>query len=146
MLTIFWETIFTELRLLILEHKSIVYTILSWEVILTVNVLKSILLFLILHLVNLSLQIGNFFVFSVLLSETILINFNIISWLWKSVWISLFWIFCLWKMFWEIVKKLVIFIIILILYFSSSSSEFFIRRIIAFSKISVIWLKSRKDN
>ena len=140
-------SILSKLRMLILEHRTIVYTILSWEIILTVNVLKSILLILVLHLINLSLQIGNFFVFSVFLSETILIILNIISRLRKSVNISsLFWVFSLRKMFWKIVKKLVIFIIILILYFSSSSSEFFIRRIIAFSKISVIRLKSRKDN
>ena len=147
MLTCLWELILSKLRMLVLEHESIVYSILSREIILAAYVLKSILLILILHLINLSLQIGNFFVFSVFLSETILIILNIISRLRKSVNISsLFWVFSLWKMFWKIVKKLVIFIIILILHFSSSSSKFFIWRIIAFSKISMIRLKSRKDN
>ena len=68
-----------KLRLLALEHESIVRSVLFREIILIVEVPETILLILTLHLLYLFPQIGNLLLFSVLLAEIILIHLAIIS-------------------------------------------------------------------
>ena len=136
-----------KLRMLALKHESIVHSVLFREIILIVEVHETILLILTLHLLNLPSQIGYLIFFYVLLANTILINLDIISWLWKSIRSSgFFWIFDFWKMLRKIIEKLIIVSFIFIFNLSSSSSQFLIRRIVAFAKKSVIWLQCGKRN
>ena len=74
-----FEIPIAKLRLLALEHESIVRSVLFREIILIVEVPEAVLLILTLHLLNLPSQIGYLLIFSVLLAYTILINLNIIS-------------------------------------------------------------------
>ena len=137
----------TKLRLQALKHESIVRSVLFREIILIVEVPETILLILTLHLLYLSPQISDLILIFVLFANTILINLDIISWLWKSIRSSgFFWIFDLRKMLRKIIEKLVIVSFIFILHLGSSSSEFLIWRIVAFAEKSVIWLQCGKRN
>jgi len=71
-------SILIELRLLVREHKSIAGATLAMEIVLVGKATEAILLILPLHLMNLSLQIGNFLLFSILLPETARIDLYII--------------------------------------------------------------------
>jgi hypothetical protein len=71
-------SILIELRLLVSEHKSIAGATLALEIVLVGKATEAILLILPLHLMNLSLQIGNFLLFSILLPETARIDLYII--------------------------------------------------------------------
>ena len=145
-----------KLRLLALEHESIVRSVLFREIILIVEVPEAVLLILTLHLLNLPSQIGYLLIFSVLLADRnvvpartglILTYLAIISWLRKSIRSSsLFWIFDLWKMLRKIIEKLVIVSFIFILHLGSSSSQLLIRRVVAFAEKSVVRLQCGKRN
>ena len=74
-----FEIPIAKLRLLALEHESIVRSVLFREIILIVEVPEAVLLILTLHLLNLPSQIGDLILFFVLLADTILINLDIIS-------------------------------------------------------------------
>jgi hypothetical protein len=71
-------SILIELRLLVREHKSVAGATLAGETVLVGKATEAILLILPLHLMNLSLQIGNFLLFSILLPETARIDLYII--------------------------------------------------------------------
>jgi hypothetical protein len=71
-------SILVELRLLVREHKSVVGTTLAGEIVLVGKASDAILLILSLHLIDLSLQIGDFLLFFILLPETAGINLYII--------------------------------------------------------------------
>ena len=71
-------SILIELRLLVRVHKSVVCSTLAGETILVLKASEAILLILSLHLMNLSLQIGDFLLFFILLTETARINLYII--------------------------------------------------------------------
>ena len=100
-----------------------------------------------LQLLNLSSQLINFLLISVLLTNTAHRKLAICSWLWKSVRSSnFFWIFSFWQMLWKIIKKLIIICISFIFNLSSSSSKLYISRIVAFTEISMIRFQSWEHN
>ncbi len=99
------------------------------------------------QLLNLSSQLINFLLVSVLLTHATHRKLAICSWLWKSVRSSnFFWIFSFWKMLWKIIKKLIIICISFIFNLSSSSSKLYISRIVAFTEISMIRFQSWEHN
>ena len=99
------------------------------------------------QLLNLSSQLINFLLISVLLTHTAHRKLAICSWLWKSVRSSnFFWIFSFWQMLWKIIKKLIIICISFIFNLSSSSSKLYISRIVAFTEISMIRFQSWEHN
>ena len=99
------------------------------------------------QLLNLSSQLINFLLISVLLTHTTHRKLAICSWLWKSVRSSnFFWIFSFWQMLWKIIKKLIIICISFIFNLSSSSSKLYISRIVAFTEISMIRFQSWEHN
>ena len=99
------------------------------------------------QLLNLSSQLINFLLVSVLLTQTAHRKLAICSWLWKSVRSSnFFWIFSFWQMLWKIIKKLIIICISFIFNLSSSSSKLYISRIVAFTEISMIRFQSWEHN
>ena len=99
------------------------------------------------QLLNLSSQLINFLLISVLLTHTAHRELAICSWLWKSVRSSnFFWIFSFWQMLWKIIKKLIIICISFIFNLSSSSSKLYISRIVAFTEISMIRFQSWEHN
>jgi len=67
-----------ELRLLVRLHKSVVSATKARETVLVGKAPEAILLILSLHLMNLSLQIRDFLLFSILLPETARIDLYII--------------------------------------------------------------------
>ena len=71
-------SILIELRLLVRAHKSVVGATLAGKIVLFGKAPEAILLILLLHLINLSLQIGDFLFFSILLPETARIDLYII--------------------------------------------------------------------
>jgi hypothetical protein len=71
-------SILIELRLLVREHKSVAGTTLAMEIVLVGKATEAILLILPLHLINLFLQIRDFLLFSILLTETARIDLYII--------------------------------------------------------------------
>ena len=99
------------------------------------------------QLLNLSSQLINFLLVSVLLTHAAHRKLAICSWLWKSVRSSnFFWIFSFWQMLWKIIKKLIIICISFIFNLSSSSSKLYISRIVAFTEISMIRFQSWEHN
>ena len=99
------------------------------------------------QLLNLSSQLINFLLVSILLTHATHRKLAICSWLWKSVRSSnFFWIFSFWKMLWKIIKKLIIICISFIFNLSSSSSKLYISRIVAFTEISMIRFQSWEHN
>ena len=76
--TYFLKSILIELRLLVRVHESVFCANLAMEIVLVGKAPEAILLILPLQLMNLSLQIGDFLFFSVLLSATVRIDLNII--------------------------------------------------------------------
>jgi hypothetical protein len=71
-------SILIELRLLVRLHKSDVGATIARKIVLVGKASEAILLILSLHLMNLSLQIGDFLLFFILLPETARINLYII--------------------------------------------------------------------
>ena len=67
-----------ELRLLVRLHKSVVIATIARETVLVGKAPETILLIFPLHLMNLSLQIGDFLLFFILLPETARIDLYII--------------------------------------------------------------------
>jgi hypothetical protein len=97
-------------------------------------------IFLILQIFNLLLQSFNFFLISVFSTYTIWIYLAVIfRILYTIICWNFPWIFCFRKMFRQIVKKFIL-LIFFLFNFNSSASKFFIRWIVTFAKISMIWL------
>ena len=71
-------SILIELRLLVRVYESVAVTSLAREIVLVGKAPEAILLILPLHLMNLSLQICDFLLFSILLTDTVRIDLYII--------------------------------------------------------------------